>query len=356
MLYLVANLRGLYQEKTGNTLNLSTGSSDTRINVYAGTNENADLSNFANRPFVVTSIGENPDGPVAGSFNTVEGAFQAQKLFYANIDEDTKASLLASLEKATGAQAKAIGRKISNLNTKEWDEVSSSLMENLITKSFIQNPKAATRLLETGKATLTHIQDRGKWGTEFPRILMSVREKLGGSVTIDEAAKTLVEFRRSLSKEDAKRILDAVNNPAVSYTQLRDDVSAEERFNRISMISTMFSDIVDAVQEENPSVSRRDIVAGFTIDGQQVGGIAGIFNEIYDTLQSQYSDAVQEGDTETASKYQKIFDNWGALLSFAKIRIREAEDLKIGQDISFADDANPNNFIDNDRTEKFILD
>lgn len=168
-------------------------------------------------------------------------------------------------------------------------------------------------------------------------------------------AETLVEFRRSLSKEDAKRILDAVNNPAVSYTQLRDDFSAEERFNRISMISTMFSDIVDAVQEENPSVSRRDIVAGFTIDGQQVGGIAGIFNEIYDTLQSQYSDAVQEGDTETASKYQKIFDNWGALLSFAKIRIREAEDLKIGQDISFADDANPNNFNDNDMTEKFIM-
>lgn len=168
-------------------------------------------------------------------------------------------------------------------------------------------------------------------------------------------AETLVEFRRSLSKEDAKRILDAVNNPAVSYTQLRDDFSAEERFNRISMISTMFSDIVDAVQEENPSVSRRDIVAGFTIDGQQVGGVAGIFNEIYDTLQSQYSDAVQEGDTETASKYQKIFDNWGALLSFAKIRIREAEDLKIGQDISFADDANPNNFNDNDMTEKFIM-
>lgn len=168
-------------------------------------------------------------------------------------------------------------------------------------------------------------------------------------------AETLVEFRRSLSKEDAKRILDAVNNPAVSYTQLRDDFSAEERFNRISMISTMFSDIVDAVQEENPSVSRRDIVAGFTIDGQQVGGVAGIFNEIYDTLQSQYSDAIQEGNSEVATKYQKIFDNWGALLSFAKIRIREAEDLKVGQDISFADDANPNNFNDNDMTEKFIM-
>lgn len=168
-------------------------------------------------------------------------------------------------------------------------------------------------------------------------------------------AETLIEFRRSLSKEDSKRLLDAINSPAVSYTQLRDDFSAEERFNRISMISTMFSDIVDAVQEEYPSVSRKDIIAGFTVDGQQAGGVAGIFNEIYDTLQSQYSDAIEENDTETAAKYQKVFDNWGALISFAKLRIRDAEDLKLGQDINFADDSNPNNFNENDMTEKFVM-
>lgn len=353
--YLVANLRGLYQEKTGNPLNLTTVSSDNKINVYAGTNENADLSNFANRPFVVTNIGENPDGPIAGSFNTVEGAFQAQKLFYANIDEDIKTSLLASLEKATGAQAKAIGRKISNLNVREWDKVSSSLMENLITESFKQNPQAAARLLETGKATLTHTQDKGKWGIEFPKILMNVRERLGGSLTVEEAAKTLVEFRRSLNKEDAKKLLDAINNPAVSYAQLRDDFSAEERFNRISMISTMFSDIVDATQEEYPDKSRAEICNGFNLEGRKVGGASGIFNEIYDTLQERYSEYVAEGDIEMANKYQKIFDNWGALLSFAKIRIREAEDLKLGQSISFADNANPNNFNDNDMTEKFVM-
>lgn len=168
-------------------------------------------------------------------------------------------------------------------------------------------------------------------------------------------AETLIEFRRSLSKEDSKRLLDAINSPAVSYTQLRDDFSAEERFNRISMISTMFSDIVDAVQEEYPSVSRKDIIAGFTVDGQQAGGVAGIFNEIYDTLQSQYSDAIEENDTETAAKYQKVFDNWGALISFAKIRIRDVEDLKLGQDINFADNSNPNNFNENDMTEKFVM-
>lgn len=168
-------------------------------------------------------------------------------------------------------------------------------------------------------------------------------------------AETLVEFRRSLSKEDAKRILDAVNNPSVSYTQLRDSFSAEERFNRISMISTMFSGIIDEVQEANPDVSRKEICSGFTRDGQQVGGVAGIFNEIYDRLQERYSDYVDEGNSEMVSKYKNIFDNWGALLSFAKIRIREAEDLKVGQDISFADNANPNNFNENDMTEKFVM-
>lgn len=44
--------------------------------------------------------------------------------------------------------------------------------------SFEQNPKAAQRLLDTGNATLTHTQDRSKWKTEFPRLLMEVRDEL----------------------------------------------------------------------------------------------------------------------------------------------------------------------------------
>jgi len=51
-------------------------------------------------------------------------------------------------------------------------------MKMFIKASFEQNPQALQRLLATGNATLTHIQDRGKWGTEFPRLLMEVREEL----------------------------------------------------------------------------------------------------------------------------------------------------------------------------------
>lgn len=175
------------------------------------------------------------------------------------------------------------------------------------------------------------------------------------SETYDKFTEELVDFSKELHVSEAKRQTELANNPAKAYRQLRNDFNAEERFNRISMISTMFSDIVDAAQEENPSLSRKDIIAGLEIEGQQSGGVAGIFNEIYETLRGRYSDAINEGDSELAAKYQKIFDNWGALISFAKIRIRDAEDLKLGQDINFADDSNPNNFNDNDMTEKFVM-
>ena len=56
--------------------------------------------------------------------------------------------------------------------------MSSRAMKMLMKDSFRQNPQALQRLLSTGNATLTHTQDKGKWGTEFPRLLMEVRDEL----------------------------------------------------------------------------------------------------------------------------------------------------------------------------------
>lgn len=42
-------------------------------------------------------------------------------------------------------------------------------MRDLLLESFSQNPEALNKLLSTGDATLTHTQDKGKWGTEFPK-------------------------------------------------------------------------------------------------------------------------------------------------------------------------------------------
>lgn len=148
------------------------------INIYAGTGENAHLSNFAVRPFTITNVGEDPDAPINGTFKTVEGAFQAQKLAYSSISEQEKEAIRKQLETASGAEARRIGKTIKGLDTKSWDRISSSLMYNLILASFQQNPQALQQLLATGNAQLTHIQDRGKWGREFPRILMEVRREL----------------------------------------------------------------------------------------------------------------------------------------------------------------------------------
>lgn len=336
--YLVANLRGLYQEKTGVDLTESSVSLTPEIKQKLFNPTNIDVAKREQYANTVTDAGYIIEG-LSKPTEEEDGLANNVTVTFTNGRKWSIGTQGGSFSGDLGIEGLSPFRQFVGVSY-------------MVEKFIDSNPEELSNISmnETSMSKMA----KDIYGDNYDPTKDNYKSIIN-KFDVDEATKTLIDFRRSLSKEDAKRILDAVNNPAVSYTQLRDDFSAEERFNRISMISTMFSDIVDAVQEENPSVSRRDIVAGFTIDGQQVGGIAGIFNEIYDTLQSQYSDAVQEGDTETASKYQKIFDNWGALLSFAKIRIREAEDLKVGQDISFADDANPNNFNDNDMTEKFIM-
>ena len=78
----------------------------------------------------------------------------------------------------TGSQLRSLGRQIKNLNVQAWDRSSSFVMKQLLRESFEQNPQALQRLLSTGNSILTHIQDNGKWGKEFPKLLMEVREEL----------------------------------------------------------------------------------------------------------------------------------------------------------------------------------
>lgn len=175
------------------------------INIYAGTGENAELSNFAIRPFSVPDIGsfeyEDEDLNVESerifreirgkSFKTVEGAFQAAKLAYALdlnvVDIEIFEKSIQTLKTATGAQAKQIGSRTriekiieaTNENFFDrWSDISSLMMKFFMQESFKQNPEAIQKLLDTGDATLTHTQDKGKWGKEFPRLLMEVRSEL----------------------------------------------------------------------------------------------------------------------------------------------------------------------------------
>lgn len=155
----------------------------TVTNVYAGTSENVNLSNFALRPFE-TRIGK---------FDTVEGAFQAAKIYYTNgtkyLTRDDKGkptglteegkSVIRRLMTASGSEARSIGRNISDLNTKVWDENSTNFLEDFMRRSFEQNPQARKELTNTGNSTITH---KNKQGVEqdngrFSSILTKIRDE-----------------------------------------------------------------------------------------------------------------------------------------------------------------------------------
>lgn len=168
-------IKAVYQ-KTFNT----TPTSNT-VNIYAGTGENADLSNFAIRPFTH----HFNDGSVK-EFQSVEQAFQYIKASKfadtrsndGNTRPSGKSIQAEIMGTTTGSQLRSLGRQIKNLNVQAWDRSSSFVMKQLLRESFEQNPQALQRLLSTGNSILTHIQDNGKWGKEFPRLLMEVRYEL----------------------------------------------------------------------------------------------------------------------------------------------------------------------------------
>ncbi len=168
-------IKAVYQ-KTFNTAQTS-----NTVNIYTGTGENADLSNFAIRPFTH----HFNDGSVK-DFQSVEQAFQYIKASEfadtrsndGNTRPSGKSIQAEIMDTTTGSQLRSLGRQIKNLNVQAWDRSSSFVMKQLLKESFEQNPQALQRLLSTGNATLTHVQDNSKWGKEFPKLLMEVREEL----------------------------------------------------------------------------------------------------------------------------------------------------------------------------------
>lgn len=174
-------IRNAFSSPIQQDLFASEQSSET-INIYAGTGENADLSNFAIRSFRVYY---KKDKSTWRDFQSVEQAFQVTKILkyapHGNPEKEAKFNdqlLVQMMNTTDGGKLRKLGRSVKDLNTSAWDRNSSYLMKDLIKASFEQNPEALQRLLSTGNATLTHTQDKGKWGTEFPRILMEVRDEL----------------------------------------------------------------------------------------------------------------------------------------------------------------------------------
>lgn len=200
---------------------------ETKINIYAGTGENTELSNFAQRPF------ETQIGGTVYKFNTVEGAFQAAKLEHTDSYLKTnkltpeQEQILVKLQTASGANAKRIGRTIAGLNVKSWDDKSSFIMKDLLTESFKQNPDALKKLAATGRATLTHTQDKGKWGKEFPKLLMEVRDDL---VTFGDGKTSAMKVKVAMQGQFKKllRLKDKEGNTIYTIDKLNSLLKDDE--------------------------------------------------------------------------------------------------------------------------------
>ena len=209
---------------------------ETKINIYAGTGENAELSNFAARPFNYNGI----------KFPTVEHAFQYAKGNYYNTYEIDPSSNITPdqlqdkvdkhlkniLNAATGAEAKKLGRKNIGVGFENsfWDTDSSDIMKDLLLKSFKQNPDALAKLLATGNATLTHTQDKGKWGTEFPKLLMEVREELKGqqpTTTQEVKTKPVVNY-----ETEVYNTLKALEDAEFNVNDVSPETIASEDFSK----------------------------------------------------------------------------------------------------------------------------
>lgn len=173
---------------------------------------------------------------------------------------------------------------------------------------------------------------------------------------IEEAASKLVSYRKKLAISNAKAINTFGSNLASTYEHLLDTFSAEDRFNRVNMIAYMFSERLSEFQEANPSLSRRAICNGFTVNGKVRGGQTMIFESLYNEILDYYAEAVEEGETHDADEYRKVIENWPALVAYARMRLRDTEELKLGNKLEYADDANPDNFGDNNLSDLYDAD
>lgn len=147
-----------------------------KVNVFAGTGENAILSNFALRPF---SFKSEKTGRI--EFESVEQGFQYMKTYHSSAPEKDLENIRAAILSTTkGEELRRIGRNIPDLDRASWDAASEGYMRTMITSSFNlgRNPDACRALLATGDAEITHTQDKSRWGVEFPAILMDVRNSL----------------------------------------------------------------------------------------------------------------------------------------------------------------------------------
>ena len=173
-------------------------------------------------------------------------------------------------------------------------------------------------------------------------------------VSVEELKQEIIKFRQKMNARQNRKLANMITSPISSYKQLRENFKFDERRKRVKMIAVNFSLVVDDLLADYSELSRSQVIKGTVIDGQTVGGVANIFNEVYSRIEEQYNEAKLNGNQVKMDKIQKVFDNWGALMIFAQAEVSMVEDIKIGLDMSFIKQGNENSGEFNDAF-KFVM-
>jgi hypothetical protein len=147
----------------------------------------------------------------------------------------------------SGSKLRNLGHKIKELDVTKWDANSYNVMKQLLKESFEQNPQAAQRLLDTGNATLTHNQDESKWKTEFPRLLMEVRDELRKSQSTTQPQTSTPTSTDSSEKSVTEQLVQHLKDSGFTvYGIDKNDIERNEDYQfaieRPNTISTETDD------------------------------------------------------------------------------------------------------------------
>lgn len=344
------------------------------INIWASTNEHANLSNLAKRPFTYTY----KDGTEV-RFQSVEQAFQYTKAIMAG-DKDTADKIL---KEPNGYKIKELGRKVTGFKDieTEWNRHKDSFMRAFIKTSFKQNKEAARELLDTGNAILTHTQDTGYWGTKFPKILMEIREELRNNNNTP-AVSLPSSFDTDTSDTDNPIILPGVDNVKTNtesaFVKAARAFTPKQRTDRVNLISRMFSEKINEAledipsqledrlselqaKEETPEIRKQIYSILRALEAFKSNDITKqrqytvqylTFEGITQSILEDFKEmAESESDPILKQKWQDAVDNFDYLLSQSTYKIEQKESLKVSTIHKDRVEKDSDEILDNDRQD-----
>lgn len=180
--------------------------------------------------------------------------------------------------------------------------------------------------------------------------------------------------KRSKFKNLAKSIIKSIKE--LKSARLSNEIIND----RVNMLAMMFTKVVDDTLAEarraGSNISREDIIKGVKVteNGKTVYkyGKQYIFDKMHHCVEANLNFAMSKYDKwydetddeelkeqyledkdEEYEKYKQIFENWVALTTIARIKIKQTEGVKLGNDKVFADYANEENFLEDDTFNDF---